>query len=163
VTIYSEQGIGTAVKMYLPRSDNVVAELSDANPIQTPEVNGETILVVEDDPDVRTLAVALLSELGYEILEAADGNGVLKALAQSSRINSLFTDVVLPGAMNGIELASEVDRRRPGIGVLYTSGYCEEAIKYQGALDGDIELLNKPFRRSDFAQKIRLVLDKSKP
>ncbi len=82
-------------------------------------------------------------------------------LETSSRINLLFTDVVLPGGMNGSELAAEVARRRPGIGILYTSGYTEEAIIHHGWLDEGIELLDKPFRRADLAQKVRAAIDKS--
>jgi CheY-like chemotaxis protein len=116
---------------------------------------------VEDDPDVRTLTVTLLSELGYEILEAADAEGALRALAQSSRINLLFTDVVLPGGVNGPELAAEVRRRRPGISTLFTSGYTEEALVHQNRLDEDVDLLNKPFQKADLALAIRAVLDKA--
>ena len=105
--------------------------------------------------------VALLSNLGYEVMEAANGPAALSMLEKSSRVNLLFTDVVLPGGMNGPELAAEVARRRPGIGILYTSGYTEEAIIHQGGLDEGIELLPKPFRREDLAQKIRSAIDRS--
>jgi signal transduction histidine kinase len=161
VTIYSEEGIGTTVKLYLPRFKGVGEEIQRPETVATPEANGETILVVEDDPDVRTMTVALLKDIGYEILEASDADSALKMLATSSRINMLFTDVVLPGGMNGPKLAAEIRRQRPGIAVLYTSGYTENAIVHQGQVDEGIELLNKPFSRSDLARKIRAVLDKS--
>ena len=118
------------------------------------------LMVVEDDPAVLTLSVTLLRDLGYEILEAADAISALRALETSSRINLLFTDVVLPGAMNGPDLAIEIQRRRPGIGVLFTSGYTDNAIVHQGQLDEEVELLNKPFTKADLARKIRAVLDK---
>lgn len=104
---------------------------------------------------------ALLRDIGHEILEASDADSALKMLATSSRINMLFTDVVLPGGMNGPKLAAEIRRQRPGIAVLYTSGYTENAIVHQGQVDEGIDLLNKPFSRSDLARKIRAVLDKS--
>ena len=139
----------------------MVGELGQGYPIEVPEARGETILVVEDEPDVRTLSVALLFNLGYEVLEAADGPAALSMLESSSRVNLLFTDVVLPGGMNGPELAAEVARRRPGIGILYTSGYTEDAILHQGWLDEGIELLDKPFRPEDLAQKIRAAINRS--
>ncbi len=161
VTIYSEEGIGTTVKLYMPRFEGVGEENEQPETVATPEANGETILVVEDDPDVRTMTVALLKDIGYEIIEASDAESALKMLATSSRINMLFTDVVLPGDMNGPKLAAEIRRLRPGIAVLYTSGYTENAIVHQGQVDEGTDLLNKPFSRSDLARKIRTVLDKS--
>ncbi len=161
VTIYSEEGVGTTVKMYLPRS----LEEADEAPVEEheaePRSRGETILVVEDDPDVRALAVALLSGLGYRILEAPDGRSALAALDQTSRVSMLFTDVVLPGGMSGPNLAAEVKRRFPGVAVLFTSGYTDNAIIHQDRLDKGVELLNKPFRKSDLARKIRSVLDRA--
>ena len=130
--------------------------------IESPEARGETILVIEDDTDVRTLAVALLRDLGYEILEAADAESALRILGTSSRINLLFTDVILPGGINGPELAAEVRRRRPEIGVLYASGYTENAIIHQGRFDESLELLKKPYKKSHLARKIRAVLDEAK-
>jgi PAS domain S-box-containing protein len=161
VTIYSEPNEGTTVKLYLPEAVTTTEAVEPAKSHFSPEAGGETILVVEDDPDVRTLTVTLLSELGYEILEAADAEGALRALAQSSRINLLFTDVVLPGGVNGPELAAEVRRRRPGISTLFTSGYTEEALVHQNRLDEDVDLLNKPFQKADLALAIRAVLDKA--
>jgi PAS domain S-box-containing protein len=159
VTIDSEPGVGTTVKLYLPESAAVEDDAQLVGPDDAPRAGGETILVVEDDPDVRTLTVTLLSELGYEILEASDAAGALRVLDGSPRINLLFTDVVLPGGMNGPELAAEIRRRRPGMAMLFTSGYTEEAIIHQDRLEDEIELLNKPFKRSDLAQKIRAVLE----
>ena len=166
VTIYSEQGVGTTVKVYLPRSDPLSEGAAGItrriDQIESPEARGETILVVEDDTDVRTLAVALLRDLGYEILEAADAESALRILGTSSRINLLFTDVILPGGINGPELAAEVRRRRPEIGVLYASGYTENAIIHQGRFDESLELLKKPYKKSHLARKIRAVLDEAK-
>ena len=126
---------------------------------EVPVAKGETVLVVEDDPDVRTLAVALLSSLGYQIMEAATAAAALEQLGATTGVNMLLTDVVLPGGMNGRELAAEVERRAPGIPVLYMSGYTEDAIMHHGRLDVGAELLQKPFRRADLARTVRRVLD----
>jgi PAS domain S-box-containing protein len=161
VTVYSEVGVGTTVKLYLPRSRGEEPVSLPTGTSEIPRARGEIILVVEDDPSVRTLSVALLSDLGYEILEAADGPAALLILETSSHVDLLFTDVVLPGGMRGPELAAEIMRRRPGIAVLYTSGYTENAIVHHGRLDEGVELLNKPFRREDLARRVRAVLDRS--
>jgi PAS domain S-box-containing protein len=159
VTIYSEENFGTTVKMYLPRSGSEAEQLHHREKAVVPKARGETILVVEDDPDVRTLSVALLSSLGYEVIVAADGPQALSMLEKSPRINLLFTDVVLPGGMNGPELAAEVARRQPGVRILYTSGYTEDAIIHQGWLNGGTELLHKPFSRADLERKVRASID----
>jgi len=161
VTIYSESGIGTTVKIYLPRSKEKSDDALSRESEREPQARGETILVVEDDPDVRTLTVALLSDLGYAVLDARDAPSALEALDRNSRVNMLFTDVVLPGGMNGPQLAEEINRRCPGVSVLFTSGYTDDAIIHQDRLDERVELLSKPFRKSDLARKVRAVLDKA--
>ena len=117
------------------------------------------MLVVEDDPDVRLLAVALLSSLGYQIMEAATGAAALEQLGSTSKVDILLTDVVLRGGMNGRELASVVERRAPGTKVLFMSGYTADAIVHHGRLDTGAELLPKPFRKADLARAMRKVLD----
>ena len=159
VTIYSEEGEGTTIKLYLPRSTETEAVERKSVPGEVPVARGETVLVVEDDPDVRTLAVALLSSLGYQILEAATGVAALEQLGSTTRVNLLLTDVMLAGGMNGRELAAEAERRALGIQVLYMSGYTADAIMHHGRLDADAELLQKPFRRADLARAVRRVLD----
>ncbi len=159
VTIYSEEGHGTTVKIYLPRTQETDLHSVPEDPSEVPDSRGETVLLVEDDPDVQTLAVALVASLGYEILAASDGKAALRALQESSRINLLFTDVVLPGGMNGPALAAEVQRRRPEIKVLFMSGYTEKGILHQAQLPEGSELLNKPFGKADLARKLRQVLD----
>ena len=126
---------------------------------EVPIARGETVLVVEDDPELRTLAVTLLGNLGYQVMEAGTGAAALEELRSTTGVNLLLTDVVLPGGMNGRELAAEVERRAPGIRVLYMSGYTENAIMHHGRLDADAELLQKPFRRADLARAVRKVLD----
>ncbi len=114
--------------------------------------------MVEDDPDLRTLAVALLSSLGYQIMEAATGAAALEQLGLTARVNLLLTDVVLPGGMSGPELTAEAERRASGIKVLYMSGYTENAIMHHGRLDADAELMQKPFSRADLARAVRKAL-----
>ncbi len=159
VTIYSEPGEGTTVKLYLPRSTRT--EVAEKKPVtdEVPVARGETVLVVEDDPDLRTLAVTLLGNLDYQVLEAATAAAALEQLGTTTRVNLLLTDVVMPGGMNGRELAAEVERRAPGINVLYMSGYTEDAIMHHGRLDADAKLLQKPFSRADLARAVRCVLD----
>jgi PAS domain S-box-containing protein len=162
VTIYSEEGEGTTIKLYLPRAEEPETQPTGADQKDLSETRGETVLVVEDDPDVRTLSVAILSSLGYEILEAADGETALKVLETAPRVNLLFTDVVLPGGMGGPELAREVQSRFPGIAVLFTSGYTDLANVDRSALGEETELLKKPYRKADLARTVRLVLDQAK-
>jgi PAS domain S-box-containing protein len=160
VTIYSEPGEGTTIKLYLPRSTAAAAAEPEAARDAVPLSRGETVLVVEDDPDLRTLAVALLSGLGYQVMEAGTAAAALEQLASTTRVNLLLTDVVLPGGMNGRELAEAAARRAPGLQVLYMSGYTENAIVHHGRLDADAELLQKPFRRADLARAVRRALDR---
>ncbi|HSR56305.1 MAG TPA: ATP-binding protein, partial [Alphaproteobacteria bacterium] len=161
VAIFSREGQGTTIRLYLPRSGNTDIHTSRGERSKIPPSLGETILVVEDDPDVRTLSVALLSSLGYQILEAPDGEAALKALENNPRIDLLFTDVVLPGGMSGPELAEAAQQRVPGLSVLYTSGYPELADLEIGTIRTEVELLHKPYRKADLARKIRLALDRT--
>jgi PAS domain S-box-containing protein len=161
VTVYSEEGKGTTIKLYLPRSGTAEGQLGWADQADVPEARGETVMVVEDDPDVRTLSVALLRSFGYEILEAADAKTALKALESAPRVNLLFTDVVLPGGMSGPELALEVQSRFPGIAVLFTSGYTELANINENTFADDKVLLQKPYRKADLARNVRLALDQA--
>jgi signal transduction histidine kinase/ActR/RegA family two-component response regulator len=159
VTIYSEQGEGTTIKLYLPRSTGTATVERRPVTDEVPVARGETVLVVEDDSNVRILAVALLNSLGYRTLAAANGAAALDQLETTTGVNLLLTDVVMPGGMNGRELAAEIARRDLGIKVLYMSGYTENAVAHHGRLDADAELLQKPFRRADLARAVRKVLD----
>jgi PAS domain S-box-containing protein len=162
VTIYSEEREGTAVKLYLPRSDKAQGHLGQGDQEGVLKARGETVLVVEDDRDVRTLSVALLRSFGYEVLEAADGESALKLLETAPPVNLLFSDVVLPGGMSGPELAAEVRGRYPGIAVLYTSGYTDLVGTDQSAFGEDTELLQKPYRKADLARMVRQALDQAR-
>lgn len=160
VKIYSEPGHGTVVKLYLPRFQIGDESLVDKEtPEEEPVGGNETILVVEDDPDVRRTAVELLEELGYRVIEAEDGPSALRVLDNHSEIDLLFTDVVMPGGMKGPELAFEVRNRRPGMKVLYMSGYTEYGAFHDDMVEAEGLLLSKPFDKGELADKLRLTLD----
>ena len=117
------------------------------------------MLVVEDDPDVRTYTVEMVSDLGYQVISAPDGRAALQVLDAHPELCLLFTDVGLPGGMNGRQLADEAIRRRPGIKVLFTTGYARNAIVHHGRLDPGIEVIFKPFTYSDLAAKLRKAFE----
>lgn len=161
VKIYSEPGEGTTVKIYLPR---LLAAVEDAQPAERTqqEAKGsrsETILVVEDDQDVRHHSVEILSELGYRVIEAATGAAGLEQLADHPEVKLLFTDVGLPGGMNGRQLADAARQLRPRLSVLFTTGYAKNAIVHDGRLDAGVHLITKPFTYAALAAKVRDVLD----
>ena len=159
VKIYSEEGTGTTVKIYLPRRiEDDAAEPDGAIRYADAPGGTETVLVVEDHKEVRTYAVGALALLGYRVLEAADAGAALAMLAAHPDVALLFTDVGLPG-MNGRGLANAARRKRPGIKVLYTTGYARNAIVHHGILDAGVELLPKPYTVETLARKLRAVLD----
>ena len=121
----------------------------------------ETILLVEDDPHVREFATETLRELGFNVIEASEGAIALDLLARYPKIDLLFTDVGLPG-LNGRQLAEKALQIRPGLPVLFTTGYARNAIVHQGRLDEGVELLTKPYTRERMAARIRAVLDSPK-
>ena len=158
VELDSEEGRGTVFSLYLPRSAGQAPV--KAEPVHAPGTprGHETILVVEDDPLVQGYVIAQLGSLGYRTLVASDGVTALALVDQGVAFDLLFTDVIMPGGMNGRKLAEAVLLRRAGIKVLYTSGYTDNAIVHDGHLDPGVALLRKPYRKSDLAQKIRDVL-----
>jgi signal transduction histidine kinase/DNA-binding response OmpR family regulator len=161
IKLNSEPGQGTTVKLYLPRllrPSDEAQEGAQRIDIQRAD-RGDVVLVVEDDDDVRSHTTEVLRELGYRVLEAANGPAALELLSRETEVRLLFTDVGLPGGMTGRQLAEEVRRRWPGLKVLYTTGYAREAIARGGVLDPGTELLPKPFTYADLAVKIRTVLE----
>jgi CheY-like chemotaxis protein len=122
----------------------------------------ETVLVIEDDDDVRTYSVETLRELGYRVIEAHDGPSGLRLLERQSRIDLLFTDVVLPGGMTGAQVAAQAHELRPELKVLFTTGYSRDAIVHRGRLDRGAQLITKPFSYAELAAKVRDVLDESR-
>jgi PAS domain S-box-containing protein len=156
IRIYSEVGVGTTIRIYLPRSRQAREALPDL--LTGPAHGGnETILVAEDDPDVQSTVVDILSTLGYRVLKADDGEGALVILRSGMHIDLLFTDVVMPGPVRSVELARQARLLVPDIAVLFTSGYPQNAIVHGGRLDEGVELLSKPYRRTDLARKIRHI------
>jgi PAS domain S-box-containing protein len=160
VRIYSEIGEGTTVKIYLPRS------ISDTDKVLANESNdvsqwtgGETILVVEDDNALREYARDILQELGYHVLCASDGAAALESLGGEQRIDLLLTDVVMPGGLDGRQLADAAVGLRPDLRVLYMTGYTRDAIVHKGRLDTGINVISKPFSFKELAAKVRERLD----
>jgi signal transduction histidine kinase len=161
VKIYSELGHGSTVKMYFPRLMGVHVEPAAEVGVIPHAGSGESILLVEDNDDVRTFTAEVLRQLGYRVTTASDGKGALAALEQLGVFDLLFTDVGLPLGMTGRELAEETQRRWPRVRVLYTTGYARNSIVHHGRLDPGVELLLKPFTQSSLAAKVRRVLDKA--
>jgi signal transduction histidine kinase/ActR/RegA family two-component response regulator len=160
VKIYSEVGHGTTVKLYLPRHTRRVDEdAEESKPIALGE-QGEVILVVEDNDDLRAYLAEVLRELGYTVLLAPAGRSALALLEQGSRrIDLLLTDVVMPG-INGRELGRQAQALRPGLRVLYMTGYSRNAVVHQGRLDEGVQLLQKPISQAILAARVRDLLDR---
>jgi hypothetical protein len=160
VKIYSEAGVGTTVKLYFPR----LAGTLPANPLSpiaptpaTPLGQGQTVLVVEDEEEVRELTLSMLAELGYAVLEADNAENALALLDRNRHVDVLMTDVVMPG-MNGRKLADEAQRRKPGLKVLFATGYTRNAIIHNGILDEGVELIMKPYTLEALGEKVAKVL-----
>ena len=155
--VYSEPGHGTTVKVYLPRVDE-----RPAAPLSAEAGAGsgtETVLLVEDETALRTLTCRILSSAGYTVLEAESGDEALAVLARyEGPVHLVFTDVVMPG-MNGRDLARRVADLRPGVKVLYASGYTDDAIFRHGVLDDGSRFISKPFAPGELRRKIREILD----
>jgi PAS domain S-box-containing protein len=160
IKIYSEPGQGTTVKLYLPRLHGEVAVQKEPDLRTLPRsADAETILVVEDDDDVRAYSKEVLRELGYSVLEASTATAALRMLDQHPQIDLLFTDVGLPGGMNGRQLADEARKRRPDLKILFTTGYARNAIVHEGRLDPGVQLVTKPFTYAAVGAKLRDILD----
>jgi PAS domain S-box-containing protein len=160
IKLYSEVGIGTTAKIYLPRlARDLADEKEDERPPVPEAAPGEIILVVEDDPDVRAYSVETLRELGYHVLEAKDGPSALNAL-QNQRVDLIFTDVVLPGGMTGADVVAGARAIQPGVRALFTTGYARNAIVHHGRLDRGVQLIGKPFSYEELAARVRDVLDR---
>jgi CheY-like chemotaxis protein len=161
IWVYSEPGKGSTFKIYLPR----VAERVEPAQVVVPEEPAftkpgtETILLAEDEANLRYLARQFLEKQGYRVIEAVDGAAAMQiAVAHEGIIHLLLTDVIMPG-MNGRELAQRISEIRPNTKVLYMSGYTENVIGHNGTLDADVRLLQKPFTLRDLKNKVREVLD----
>jgi len=158
VKIYSEVGIGTTVKLYLPKATERPVEVDRQSLIPLRSANGgETVLVVEDDEAVLTMAMESLADLGYRVLVAHDGREALAIVNGPERIDILFSDIVMPGGINGAQLAIEAQRLRPGIKVLLTSGYTAAALSNEHGLPEELPVLSKPYRRDELAAQLRVI------
>jgi CheY-like chemotaxis protein len=158
IGVYSEVGVGTTMKLYLP----CAPEPATAPRVRAPKADlmrgTETILLVEDEAQVRAIVARMLEAQGYTVLQAAHGEAALELLESAAPIDLLLTDLIMP-RMGGRELAERVRELRPGLRVLFTSGYTEDVIVQNRLLDHDIMLLHKPFTRSALAAKVRETLD----
>ncbi len=157
LTIDSVEGEGTTVHLMFPA---LVGESVDiaARPMREAKGGDETILMVEDNPDVMEMGSSLLGEMGYHILKATTAGEALAVLKQTPDIDMLFTDIVMPGGMNGVTLANEVRRQRPTMPILLTTGWADRALDHEDDRGG-FDLIGKPYRRGDLARKVRILLD----
>ncbi len=159
IKIYSEEGHGTTVKVYLPRATGLPDAAAELPVSSNIEGGHEVILVVEDDTLVRRYVVTQIESLGYTTLEAGNAVEALAIIDNEGTVDLLFTDVIMPGSMNGRQLVDVALKRRPTLKTLFTSGYTENAIVHHGRLDTGVLLLAKPYRKSDLARMIRMALD----
>ncbi len=161
IKIYSEIGEGTTIKLYLPRSKKA-QEQKESLLDQSVQGGSETILVVEDDEGVRAAVADTLQELGYSVHRAESAESALAILSSKTKIDLLFTDVVMPGPINTRDMARRAQEMVPGLKVLFTSGYTQNAIVHNGRLDEGVALISKPYRKDDLARKLRKMFDKKK-
>jgi two-component system, NtrC family, sensor kinase len=158
VKIYSEAGEGTTIKIYLPRFFGKASPTEENAAAPSRSRSGESVLVVEDDTDVRDYVVETLASLGYKVFEAGEAEIALRLLDENPSVHLLLTDVVMPG-MNGRKLAEEARLRRPDLKILYMTGYSRNAIMHQGRLDIGVDLLQKPISSEQLASAVRKMLD----
>ncbi len=159
VTIYSEVGRGTTVKLYLPKAGGEAVPCKPEDLADLPRGRGETVLLLEDDDDVRALAVRILEALDYRVIEAARAEAAGEALAAAERVDLLLSDVVLPGKMNGPDFARQARDAKPGLKILFMSGYPAEAARRNGFADlGGAPLLKKPLDRRQLAEALHAAL-----
>ena len=158
IAIESEKGRGTTVWIYLPQIEGTAMPAMDSRISEPPRGGHGTILIVEDDALVRTYVITQIRSLGYTTLSAGNAQEALSVLRSSDPIDLLFTDVIMPGSMNGRELSIEALKLKPTLNVLFTSGFTEDAMDQDGRLEPDILLLAKPYSRADLARMIRLAM-----
>ena len=161
LTIASTEGEGTTVTLYFPAADQepAVRCAPAAGPRDHGVGGSETVLIVEDQPDIAALATAILAESGYTVLAAPNADAALGMLDSGPRVDVLFSDLIMPGAMNGVMLAREARRRFPALRVLLATGFAAEVVERDGSLAGEFEILAKPYRRAELLGRIRDVLD----
>ena len=160
IEVRSEADRGTNFRIYLPRAEEGGLHLPPTEDLQSPG-GAETILCVEDDPGVRASVIAQLQSLGYRVLVASNAAEALAIANAGAEFDLLFTDIVMPGKLNGRQLAETMASQRPSLRVLFTSGYTYDALTRHGQVSSDIRLLVKPYRRAELARMLRLCLDPS--
>ncbi len=158
--IHSTLGLGTTIRIYLPRHHGTIAttDAADLTSVIPRAQPGETVLIVDDESSIRMLVREVLDDLGYASLEAEDGSAALRILRSGSKINLLITDVGLPNGMNGRQLADAARQNRPDLRVLFITGYAEKAAVGNGLLDQGMEVMTKPFALHALATKIREMI-----
>jgi CheY-like chemotaxis protein len=160
IKIYSEIGHGTTVKLYLPRAETLGVQAPAQ--IEPTQIGGdETILVVEDNPNVRKTVIRQLHDLGYKTLEADSGASAMRLVDDGAEFDLLLTDVVMPGGVTGYQLVEQLRKRHSGLKVLFTSGYTELALSSDQPIHKD-PLLSKPYRKQDLGRAVRAVLDQNR-
>ena len=158
VTLYSEENQGTTIRLYLPRCDDPVNAVVATEAVLPARGNGETILVVEDDEAVRVTVVDTLTELGYRVLRASDGQSALMIVRSGVPIDLLFTDVIMPGPVPSTEMVRQAQELMPQLKILFTSGFTRDAIVHRDRLQTGVNLLSKPYAREDLARRLRQLL-----
>jgi CheY-like chemotaxis protein len=157
--IYSEVGHGTTINLYLPRAaGEAVSKTAAVEPEALPK-GRETILLVDDNEAVRKTAARQLVDLGYQVIEAADANQALDIMARGTSVDLLFSDVVMPGGLSGFDLAAKVTELYPPMRILLVTGFAEAAIKNGVAKDSNLQVMSKPYRRQELAERLRALLD----
>jgi CheY-like chemotaxis protein len=160
VTIESESGHGTTVALFLPRAREGVEQPEPGDVPSVPAGHGETVLVIEDEPDVRATTEAMLTGLGYQVMSAENARAGLDILEAEPEIDLMLSDVVLPGGISGPDMVEQARAIMPDIKVLFMSGYAKLSIDPRNPLPEGSDLLNKPFRTIDLAQRVRAALDR---
>jgi len=161
IRVYSEEGHGTTMCLYLPRLQGEVPESESAREEATGFETGygETVLIIDDEPTVRMLVTDALQDASYRVLEAADGPCGFKILQSDTRIDLLITDVGLPGGMNGRQVADAARALRPNLKVLFITGYAENAVVGNGHLEPGMQVITKPFAIDALVNRVRVMID----
>ena len=163
ISVHSREGAGATVKLFIPAYQEAISAaptVIPTSPAPTQKGDAETILIVEDDPDLRSLAVLMITQLGYKTLEAHDAPSAVAILEADGPIDLLFSDVILPGGMSGSDIAARALELHPGVQILFTSGYPENALEHNEMDPETIEIIGKPYRQNILAKRIRAILDK---
>ena len=158
--VESEEGKGTLMRLYLPRSAEADVPMEQPANEEVPHASGEKILLVEDQADVRAITVTMLHELGYRVVEASRGDEALDIMQSTAEFDLLLSDLVLPGGMSGVDVANRSRRIDPAIKVLFITGYADDAVMPRGEVGAEFDLLRKPFNTAALGRKLRSVLGK---